>query len=94
MKFTKYIPLGLFTLYAGKLLILGGSLESAVVLAVLAAASAFYEYKSNDKALKELQDKFKNFEEKLVEQEKSHKDMLTHLHGLKLSTSMKTVNRF
>ena len=93
MKFTKYIPLGLFALYAGKLLILGGSLESALILAVLASASAYYEFKSQDQALTDLQAKFKAFEDKLAEQDKAHESLKTHIHGLKIATSMKTMVR-
>jgi len=94
MKYTKYVPLGLFALYAGKLFIQGGNIESALILAVLAAASGFYEWKSQDQALTDLQSKFKYFEDRLVEQDKANKSLETHIHGLKLSTSMKQVNRF
>lgn len=93
MKYTKFIPLGLFALYAGKLLVLGGSLESALILAVLASASAYYEFKSQDQALSDLQSKFKAFEDILQEQHKAHKSLETHVHGLKLATSMKTMVR-
>lgn len=94
MKIVKYLPLGLFTLYSGKLLISGASLESALVLAVLAASSFAYEWKSKNKEIEELQNKFKQFEDKLAEQDKASKSLETHIHSLKLSTSMKAVNRF
>ena len=81
----------MFLLYGVKVVSLGGSLEAAALLAVFGSIAAFYEFKSQDKKLQDLENKFASYEEKLALREKEHKDLMVHVQGLKLSTQMKSV---
>lgn len=60
----RYAPLILFGLFSTKLLILGGNLESAIVLGVLGAVASYYEFKSNDKKINDLELKINKIEQK------------------------------
>ena len=82
----KYLPLSLFVLYSAKLLILGGSYVDAPLLLILGTVAAFYEFKSQDKKLAEMEQKL----ERINLLEKDHENLKTHVSGLKLG---QTYNR-
>ena len=81
---TKYIPLGLFALFAGKLLILGGSYESSLILGVLASTAAYYQFKSNDKIIKDLEAKNNELQSRVQQLEGDFKEVRSFFNSSKL----------
>lgn len=63
LEVTKYIPLGLFTLFASKLLILGDiSLESCLILLILGSLHTVYHLKLKLDSNKELEKRMQAIE--------------------------------
>lgn len=85
----KYIPLALFVLFSGKALISGlNGYESAAGLLILGAISAFYEYKSQERAISLLTDE-------LNKQRDEQKRLEKELETLKSAvSSIKLTNQF
>lgn len=55
-KVIRFLPLGLFCLFSAKLMILGSSLTDSLVLLVMAAYSAYHEFKTVDGKIKALEE--------------------------------------
>lgn len=66
MEKIKHIPLFLFAAASLKFLILGSDWPSAAILLILAGASAFWEYKVQDKRMKELEEVLKKQNETIL----------------------------
>lgn len=91
---TKYIPLALFVAFFIKVLILKDvSLVDSSVLLILAGASAFYEYKSNDKKLRELEIKVNSIKKELQDNidlnTKELKEFNSYISSLKIQQQMR-----
>lgn len=88
MEVIKYIPMGLFTLFASKLLILGNiNLESCLVLLILAAVHTIYHLKLRLDSVKELDGKLSSLEAQIKEHKQSQEaalnDQRTQIAALK-----------
>lgn len=99
----KYLPLGIFCLYFGKVYFQTISFPEVGILLILAGLASFFEYKSNDSKLVSLQEKFDKsklqFEEILNKQQiqldsqlKDFEIIKTGMASLKLSTGFRQVN--
>lgn len=90
----KYLPLGAFALYFLKVSLQPVTLTEAAILLILGSIAAFYEFKSADK-------KLANLEQRLIDQEKEFKalkefyskdidSVKSHIASIKLSTGYRT----
>jgi len=101
MEVIKYIPMGLFTLFASKLLILGNiNLESCLVLLILAAVHTIYHLKLRLDSIKELDGKLYLLETQVKEHKQSQEAALNEqraqisalrdgIAGLKVASGMR-----
>jgi len=88
-KLTKFLPLGLFCVFSLKLMILGAQLTDSIVLSILAAYSAYHEFKSVDDKIKEFDERLKN-QETLAKEEKAKVDEVRALvGGIKLGQQLR-----
>ena len=85
MENIKYLPLGFFLLFCSKLMIFKGNWEDVGILITLGCISAFYEFKSNDKKISQLENKIDTYKTEYNEKLKQLEDLKTHVAGLKLS---------
>lgn len=86
----KYIPLSLFVLFSGKALLVGvSSLESAAALLILGGIAAFYEFKSQDKALVALKKQIEEQNKLIEENKKELNEVKTHVASFKLQTQFR-----
>lgn len=98
-KYFKYLPLVLFSLYSIKLLVQGATFQDAPILFVLAALAFAQEIRVKteqvgvtiEQKLAEFGEKLKKFEENQVVKEKDVQDLKTHVAGLKLSSSSRSL---
>ncbi len=85
----KYLPLGLFFAYAGKLMIVGPTFVDAASLLVLGGVAVFYEYKSNSKKIKELQAKLDAVSTRQDEKDKEISELRSFMSAAKMAQSFK-----
>ena len=90
---SKYAPLVLFCLYAAKLVILGGSLNDAALLAVIGSLSAFSLYKSEDKKIQEVMIRLNEMDNKLQELNKANDDLRSGVASVKIAQNLRQ-NKF
>ena len=88
----KNLPLAIFCLYFSKVYLQTISYPEVGILLVLAGLSAFYQYKSNDKALSLLQDQLNKQQIQLDHKEKELEIIKSTIASLKLTSGMRTVN--
>ena len=89
----KYLPLGLFTFFSIKGLILGTNLEACLALIVTGAIAAFYEYKSQNKLIDEINIKLVEIKKVQEDSQKEHEALKSHVAGLKLSTQLRNTSK-
>lgn len=98
--YLKYLPLGIFSLALGKLLVLPATWEGAAVALVAALLAGAYELKNRDKELQALKEQYdKDIKELKAKDEiltavinnhaKAYEDMKTHVSGLNLARNLK-----
>lgn len=95
MSKTKYIPLALFMAFFIKVLLLKeASLIDSSILLILAGIAAFYEFKSNDKKLQDLEIKLhesnKHLQAAIDQNSKELKEFNTYISGLKIQNQFKS----
>lgn len=84
-KYTKYLPLALFSLLAIKLIITGASFADTASLFVLAAAAAYYEFQIQKKIRNEYKEQLQKYEDQVKALALSLDEVRTHVGSLKLS---------
>lgn len=92
----KLIPLTTFCLYFLKIIILSPNYTDAGVLLILGVLSAFFEFKSNDGKIQELENKFNKHQREIEDKNKEIESIKTYLNSIKLSQTMRplgNVNR-
>lgn len=89
----KFIPLAISSLFGLKLLVLGGNLESACILAVLGGISAFYEFKVQNKKIKDLEEKVESYNKTMEEKAKEIESLKTHVSSIKLGSQLRPASR-
>lgn len=95
MEKLKYLPLGLFTLYCGKMLVFGNfTWESALVLAVMGSISGYYEWKSQEKITKDLADRIQKTNDALLLVAKNQDELKNHVASLKLGNQIRPASKF
>jgi hypothetical protein len=92
MEKIKHIPLFLFAVTAAKLLILGADLSSALILLILAATAAFWEFKVQDKRHKELELVMVKQNETILALAKSLDELRTNISAVKVAQGMRPTN--
>lgn len=99
--YLKYLPLGVFSLALGKLLVVSPTWESAAVALVAGLVAAAFELKSVDKQVEAFEtkhsEKLKALEAKVEvmtavinNHAKAYEDMKTHVSGLNLARNLKS----
>jgi hypothetical protein len=92
MEKIKHIPLFLFAVTACKLLILGGDVSSALILLILAATAAFWEFKVQDKRHKEIEMVMAKQNETILALAKSLDELRTNISAVKVAQGMRPTN--
>ncbi|NBX69956.1 MAG: hypothetical protein EBR01_13455 [Proteobacteria bacterium] len=90
-KLTRFLPLGLFCVFSLKLIALGAQLTDSLVLLVLASYSAYHEFKTVDKQIKEFEDRLKENERVITQKAKEIEDVKALLSSVKLGQQLKTI---
>lgn len=85
MEKLRVIPLLLFFSYVGKLLFLQANLSDAPIVAILAILAAYFDYSATNTQLNEIKTSLEETKHKLVDLDKKHDELRTHLAGLKMS---------
>lgn len=91
---TKYVPLALFMAFFVKLLLLkDASMVDSSILLILAGIAAVYEFKSNDRKLKELETKLdevnKIFQTTIDAHSIEIRECKSYISGMKLQNQFK-----
>lgn len=86
---SKYTSLTLFCVYSGKMLVMGATLVDAPIIAILALFSGYVLFKSENKQIKDLNDKIDTLTKKIEEQDKTIESVKSYVGSLKLMTNMK-----
>jgi hypothetical protein len=80
------LPLGLFFAYTVKMLVMGGTLVDAGLLAVIAGTAALFEFKK-DTRIQELEEVIKSQNTRLQKAEGEIGDMRSFLNGTKIANA-------
>lgn len=91
-QYVKYLPIGLFCLIIGKLLITGANWESAVLATVTGALAAAYEYKNHSKQVKALEDRIELVVDTVNNQAKVIEEFRLSLSSVRLTQQAKTIS--
>lgn len=95
MEYIKYVPLSLFVLQFAKFLAFSGNWQDLGGFLVLGALVAFFEFKSEKKALAQLKHKIDVSDENIQKLFKQNQELKTYISGLKMNQTMlenKTAN--
>lgn len=93
LEVTKYIPLGLFTLFASKLLILGNiSLESCLILLILGSMHAVYHLKLKLDSNKELQKRMEAIEASRATEKEELERIKAVINTVKAAQGLRSAN--
>jgi peptidoglycan hydrolase CwlO-like protein len=87
----KNIPLIAFGAYFVKSLILQPTLVEAAILLILGGVAGFFEYKSNDKKILDLNERLNNQQKSLDEKQKEIDSIKNSIMGIKLSGGMRAM---
>lgn len=90
MENLKLVPLTLFALFSGKLLIFGANLEQALICAVLGGVSSYFYFKSNEVQMKEFKEQISYMQKAQEEQKKELDELKTYVSGVKMAQNMRT----
>ena len=85
----KVLPLGIFCLYFIKVCLQPVTLTEAAILMILGAVAAFYEFKSTDKKILELEEIVKKHQDQIELRFKELDGVKNQVAGIKLSSSYK-----
>lgn len=88
-KYAKYIPLALFCLAVGKLLIFPATWEGAAGTLVVGLLAGAYEFKNQDKKIKELEDKLETVTLVVNNHGKAIENAQSGVSALRLATQMR-----
>lgn len=86
----KVLPLGIFCLYFIKVCLQPVTLTEAAILMILGTVAAFYEFKSTDKKIQELEETVKKHQEMIEFRFKDLDGVKSQVAGIKLSNSFKS----
>lgn len=88
----KYLPLGAFALYFLKVSLQPVTLTEAAILLILGSVAAFYEFKSTNKKILDLEAQIKN-QQKLIEDKfREFEGVKSQVAGIKLASNYRTQN--
>jgi peptidoglycan hydrolase CwlO-like protein len=87
----KRLPLTVFCLYLIKCAILPASFVEAAILTVLGTMACYFEYKSNDAKLQELENNVKQVQTNLDIKAKELEALKSAVASMKLATGMRTL---
>ena len=91
MKHLEKLPLGLLTLFTGKLIILNTwSYQEAIVLLGLATVTSVFHYIASNDQLKVITEQLKEHSQKFEDVKKETENLKTHVSGIKLGAQMKS----
>jgi len=92
----KYFPLGAFALYFLKISLQPVTLTEAAILLILGSIAAFYEFKSTNKKILDLESQVLNHQKLIEEKFKELDGVKSQVAGIKLASNYKTQtpNRF
>lgn len=90
MEKLKYIPLGLFSVYFLKISLQTATLSDAAILLILGSIAAFYEFKSNDKKLLELESQISEIQKTTDLKLKDLDGVKSQVASIKLANNYKT----
>lgn len=90
----KSVVLVSFSLFFLKLLIVGVSLESSVVVAILATLMGYLEFKSDINSYTSLKKETEALMKSIEENKKDLEDLRSHVSTVKLAQQVKTLNKF
>ena len=88
-KLTKVLPLGLFCAFSLKLMLVGAQLTDSLVLLVLAAYSAYHQFKSVDGDIKRFEEKLNEQERIITQKTKEIEDVKALLSSVKLGQQLR-----
>lgn len=86
-RYKKNIPLGIFSLYFIKVCLQPVTLTEAAILMILGTVAAFYEFKSTDKKILELEQKVNGHQEQIEQKFKELDGVKSQVAGIKLASS-------
>lgn len=89
-QYKKIIPLGTFCLYFIKVCLQPVTLTEAAILLILGTVAAFYEFKSADQKMLDLEDKVNKHQEEIEKRFKELDGVKSQVAGIKLSNSYKS----
>lgn len=92
MQYIRYIPLFLFTLLCGKLLINGSQWTDAPIFLGLGLAASFFEYKTSEKKLAEMEATIAKQNDAMLAMAKALDEVRTSVSSMRLAQGMKTTN--
>jgi peptidoglycan hydrolase CwlO-like protein len=91
MNWKKNLPLVVFCLYLVKSAILPATFVEAAILLVLGTMACYFEYKSNDAKLSELEGNVKQVQTNLDIKSKELESLKSAVASMKLATGMRTL---
>lgn len=91
-RYTKYMPIGLFCLIIGKLLIIGANWEGAAIASVAGLLAAAYEFKNHSKQVKTLEDRIEVVVDTVNAQAKVIEELRLSLSSVRLTQQAKTIS--
>lgn len=90
--YLKYIPMGLFAVYFLKVCLQPVTMTEAAILLILGSVAAFYEFKSNDKKILELEAQIKNQQILIESRFKEFDGVKSQVASIKLASNYRTQN--
>lgn len=92
-KYSKMLPLAVFSLFSLKYLTSGVSdFKDAAFLLVIAGLCGYFEFKHERSELKTLEDKMNELNHKYIELEKRNEEIRTHLGSIKIAQNFKSTS--
>jgi uncharacterized protein involved in exopolysaccharide biosynthesis len=90
-KYIKWVPLSLFTLTLGKILIVGATWESVGLAFIAGALAALYEHKNQDKAVKTLEAKMEVLATTINNQAKAIEEIRNSVGSVRIAQQAKSL---
>ena len=84
-KVIRFLPSTLLLSYAVKTLIVGPTLQDSLIVGVLSALVAFYEYNMQSKRMRQLEQDIKELKENIGNQDKLIDEARTYVSSLKMN---------
>jgi len=92
MELRKSAPLILFCLYFAKLALLAPTYTDAAILLILGATAGLFEFKSNEKKIKDLEQLLVNQQKELSKTTEEILAIKSHVASIKLATNIKSTS--